>query len=178
MTVDNKYPCPDCGTLDTGRAGHFDECAKNTPAPPRETTDARCPRCDRECGRVLAWRMDRFPTQGEVRDCEAHTVDWRARALASEDARRKAEELKDSYKAERDEYAKSATALRAQLATVTAERDALHGKLLVANAGWDSSQNSLVLAQTARARAEAALATMEERVRELEAQLKELQSSR
>jgi hypothetical protein len=189
--IDNKspeypeYPCADCGTLDTGRAGHFDGCAKKSPAPPRETTGKNFRILD---GAAMPPDVDISDTQwalveydgdqmvrivgvdgGEPED-QTLVRDWNwvavemnalARQLrASEDARRKAEELKDSYKAERDEYAKSATALRAQLATVTAERDALHGKLLVANAGWDSSQNSLVLAQTARARAEAALATV------------------
>jgi DNA repair exonuclease SbcCD ATPase subunit len=143
----------------------------NSPAPPRETEDDgnNAEAVRHELRRVERWLRQvqaQLDDARRARDCaKAALAEIAAALAASEDARRKAEELKDSYKAERDEYAKSATALRAQLATVTAERDALHGKLLVANAGWDSSQNSLVLAQTARARAEAALATVREAVR-------------
>jgi hypothetical protein len=84
--IDNKspeypeYPCADCGTLDTGRAGHFDGCAKNCPAPPRETEDDGN---NAEAVRHELRRVERWLRQ--VQDQLAQ----------SEDARRKAEAERD-----------------------------------------------------------------------------------
>jgi hypothetical protein len=93
MTVDNKYPCPDCGTLDTGTAGHFDGCAKNSPAPPRE-----CP----DCGKRVGVGIDDCMTPGSEFCVRRVLANVRAAIAASEDARRKAEAERDAFKVERD----------------------------------------------------------------------------
>jgi hypothetical protein len=90
------------------------------------------------------------------------------------DETRRALALKDSYKAERDEYAKSATALRTALATEQAaheatqrERDCERDKAAVNFASCERLKAE-------RDRAEAALATTTERVRALETTMRDL----
>lgn len=76
-------------------------------------TAERCPRCDRDyCPNFPPVRHD--GTEGDrdcpvcvaSRDCDAHAVDWRARALAAESER---DALRADLKAWADELEKSRT---------------------------------------------------------------------